>query len=149
MRRQSRSHDHMRYRIISHVKKGNSIHTKSRNNVKQEYNSLIEEEERSLPFALNGQRVYLEYVVVAECEDDPRYTANCRSHKEKDHPDSAPSDFRKIRILASSFKPISCNKIDTLLIIIGITMAEPNPPMTLLVGEKAPYASQYFQNRLK
>ena len=113
MRRQSRSHDHMRYRITSHVKKGNSIHTKSRNNVKQEYNSLIEEEERSLPFALNGQRVYLEYVVVAECEDDPRYTANCRSHKEKEPSDSAPSDFRKIRILASSFKPISCNKIDT------------------------------------
>ena len=39
-----RPYDHMRGRIVSHIKIGDAVHTKSRNNVEQEYNSLIEDE---------------------------------------------------------------------------------------------------------
>lgn len=116
MRKRKRPHNHMRCRVVSHIKISDAIHTKSRNDVEQEYNALVEEEKRPLPFALDGQRIHLKHIVVAERKDDPRDTANRRSHKETEPPDSTPSDFRKIRILASSFKPTLYNQVDTLLI---------------------------------
>ena len=39
-----RPYDHMSGRIVPHIKIGDAVHTKSRNNVEQEYNSLIEDE---------------------------------------------------------------------------------------------------------